>query len=357
MTIVRSTLVLLALLVSGCNGDPAALVQPTNLARHTRAESALSTTGVPIRDLGTFGGTWSAATGINAAGSVVGQIGSANGEVHAFHWTRSSFTNLTPSGATHSSAQGIDNSNSVAVLARGDAWTRAFIWADGAITDLDIPNVSYVADLSEAGDVVGWRRNGVRRDQAFQWRDGALTDLPSLGGLSSLAFAVNGQGVVAGRAENSARQYKAVVWKDGAVTDLGALVPEAGAGTGILSGAPGLNAAGDVAGFSRAPDGTTHAVLWSRGEIIDLGNFGGYFAVAFDVNERRQVVGYAIMRSTFIRKAFLWDNGRVVELGALAPGGSGFGTFAYAINNRGEIAGQANGQAVIWTYSSPKGAP
>lgn len=351
MSLIRTTSLLLTLGLAGCNADPGAPLQPANGSSFSRSESARSTTGVPIRDLGTFGGMWSSALGINAAGSVVGQVAISPSEQQAFLWTRSGFTNLAPAGAIQSHAEAIDNSTKVAVFARGDDWSRAFIWSDGAITDLDIPDVSYVADLSQAGDVVGWRWHPIRRDQAYHWRDGVLTDLPSLGGLSSLAFAVNAQGVIVGRAENTARQYKAVAWKHGVVTNLGALVPEAGGSVGIVSSARGINDAGDIAGFSRAPDGTTHAVLWSRGELIDLGNFGGYFAVAFDVNERRQVVGYTIMRDTFVRKAFLWDNGRVVELGALSPGQS---TFAYGINNRSEIVGSADDRAVIWTYSPSK---
>jgi len=42
--------------------------------------------GITITDLGTLGGNWSYAFGINDRGQVVGYGQTASGEIHAFMW-------------------------------------------------------------------------------------------------------------------------------------------------------------------------------------------------------------------------------------------------------------------------------
>lgn len=75
-----------------------------------------------------------------------------------------------------------------------------------------------------------------------------------------------------------------------------------------------------------------------RYQAIDLGFVGRSIAI----NDKRQVVGEYIVGSGFDirRHAFLWENGRFVDLGLLAHG-----TFEHAeandINNRGQIVGQS----------------
>lgn len=66
------------------------------------------------------------------------------------------------------------------------------------------------------------------------------------------------------------------------------------------------------------------------------------------INNKGQIVGVAVAKSGKGR-AVLWENGRVIDLGGNPTGG----TFAQAINERGQIVGSAdiNGHlhAVLWT--------
>ena len=150
----------------------------------------------------------------------------------------------------------------------------------------------------------------------------------------------------------------AAVWQRGTLTDLGALTP------GASSAPNGINAAGTVAGISEtgAVDPTFdfppefHAVVWKDGRIIDLGTFGGTLSYANALNDRGQVVGFALngKADAFITgssafdgecgtgdvpsqmRAFVWQEGRGLRaLGTLG----GPDSCAKFINQRGQITG------------------
>src|ERR1700693_5850001 len=60
-----------------------------------------------------------------------------------------------------------------------------------------------------------------------------------------------------------------------------------------------------------------------RWVVTDLGTLGGYYAGATAINNRGQVVGYAATMSKdrtgrYISHAFLWENGRMRDLGVSA---------------------------------------
>ena len=109
------------------------------------------------------------------------------------------------------------------------------------------------------------------------------------------------------------------------ITDLGAFP----SGNG-RSSANGLNSAGQVVGFSNvATDGTNHPFLYSNGSLLDL-NPGGGDSEAMAINDSGQVVGKN-------GDAFLYSGGVMQHLGTLG----GFTSWAYAINNSAQIAGDS----------------
>jgi probable HAF family extracellular repeat protein len=156
----------------------------------------------------------------------------------------------------------------------------------------------------------------------------------------------------------------ALLWKDGHSTDLGALSPA----DNNCSIPQGINDMGVIAGQSE--NGVidplvglieTRAVIWKDGEIIDLGTFGGNESMADSINNRGQVVGfalnsipdpYSIFDLLFLgssngtqTRAFLWEDGKMKDLGTLGgPDASAFNGF---VNERGQVAGMA------YTNSSP----
>src|SRR5262249_19263231 len=144
-----------------------------------------------------------------------------------------------------------------------------------------------------------------------------------------------------------------------ALTDLGALAE------GVSSFAVSLNAIGNIAGLSQNGlidplTGTPeqYAVLWQNGQIINLGALGGNGSVAVAINNKGQAVGAAantvsdqfslsavLGGPTFATqtRAFLWENGVMHDLGTLG----GPDSFAWFVNDGGQAAG------ISYTDSTP----
>lgn len=104
----------------------------------------------------------------------------------------------------------------------------------------------------------------------------------------------DGRGEVVGHYRTGPVGLRAFVWHDGAVTEL----PGLAAG---WSRAVAINNQGQIVGSSTGQDGRSHATLWDHGTPIDLGVWGDW-CLAWDVNERGQVVG-----TCSDSHAFLWE--------------------------------------------------
>src|SRR5215211_3543219 len=114
------------------------------------------------------------------------------------------------------------------------------------------------------------------------------------------------------------------------ITDLGTLP---GGDSFDSSTASGINDRGQIVGQSDTPSFELHAFLWEDGKMSDLGTLPGGRSRALDINDLGQVVGSSHTASGAFH-AFLWEKGKMSDLGTL-PGG-GFST-AEAINNRGQV--------------------
>jgi probable HAF family extracellular repeat protein len=143
----------------------------------------------------------------------------------------------------------------------------------------------------------------------------------------------------------------------GSSTELGALPPAsintAGAASisdnGLIVGFSGNGQLDPLTGFPEF-----EAVSFNGGGVTDLGNFGGNGSIAFSVNNRGQIAGYALNTvpdpyGSFLMgcstngcfpmgqqmRATLWDRGRLHDLGTLG----GNDAVAGIINEAGQVAG------------------
>ena len=258
---------------------------------------------------------------INERGQIVGSSEDESGEPisHAFLWQNGETTDLGSLGGKDSVAAAINDGGQIV----GTSATRA---------------------RDELG---GWIFHG------FVWQNGTMTDLGTLGGPGSAAYAINDRGQVAGVSHTEAREDHAFLWQDRKMRDLGTLRRHYLFGGQHVS-VTGINEQGEVAGSSRSGTGGIHAVVWQQGKMIDLGTLGGRNSFATAVNARGQVVGDSSTGTgrtgADVGHAFVWENGSMTDLGALGFGTDILGqvvgvgdnlqaTRASAINERGDVVG------------------
>ena len=135
------------------------------------------------------------------------------------------------------------------------------------------------------------------------------------------------------------------------ITDLGTLP---GGDSFDSSTASGINDRGQIVGQSDTPSFELHAFLWEDGKMSDLGTLpSGGFSEAEAINNLGQVVGQGDVASGAGHHAFLWEKGKMTDLGTL-PGSSL--SNALDINDRGQVVGSstlasdsAPEHAVLWT--------
>lgn len=169
-----------------------------------------------------------------------------------------------------------------------------------------------------------------------------MRDLGTFGGTASLTYGINDTGqvvILRGAGASMAAQIassRSLVWENGRVRWLGTLAGKATIGSAI-------NERGQVAGVSRVR-GVTHAFLWQNGRMRDLGAIGGELTEdrALALNDKGEVVGTRVLRDGVASqggtpRAFLWRNGKMLDLGTL--GGEFVASGAYGINERGQIVG------------------
>lgn len=360
-----------------------------SLAQGSSAASSIeNNVRYKLVDLGTFGGPLSTLVFfqpgvINRFGTVVGGADTSTPDPYA-----PTCNFFTPNCVVH----------------------HAFEWKRGVMRDLgSLPgtNSSFAWWINERGWIAGGSENGVidpiagvPEVNAVLWHNGRINNLGTLGGNQSVAFGVNSQGQVTGYATNAipdpwpfffsyGTQMRAYLWQNGRMRDLGTLggpdsgglyvndrghvsgvsftsdVPEASTGIppvepflwdgrkmlsigtlgGVWGQVLGMNNKDQVIGNSSTADGPAacliggpgcHAFLWERGRITDLGTLGGTFAIPTMLNELGDVVGAANTVNDETVRAIRWKEGAVQDLGGVDGDPC---SWAWGTNNKGQIVG------------------
>src|SRR5437588_7551488 len=214
------------------------------------------------------------ATAINARGQVVGFVKTASALQRAFLWENGVMRDLGTLGGSWSAAVAINNRGEIAGLASDSAGgTHAVLWTNGVPRDLGPayrPPYPYSSvRLSETGQVT-WSVNTPTGVRAVLWDHEQTVDLGTLGGDATYPNAINNAGRVVGTGRTGSGSYElhAFLWEKGVMRDLGTLV-------GCCSDPSDINERGQVTG-TMYYDGSLnqHAFLWD-GDLIDLGTVPG----------------------------------------------------------------------------------
>lgn len=240
-------------------------------------------------------------------------------------------TDVSIPNYSYSSSYGLNNNGQVLIYTNG----RGYIWKDYKQTQVGtLGGYTALMDINDSGIAVGTSSNSSNQNRAFMWDGTNLVDLGSLSVSSSCAWGINEKGQIVGYVGSYVSEYKAFLWEDGEMIALSTL-------GGKWNQAFGINNNGVVVGCTEDNYGKYYACLWENNQVKAIG--GDLGAQAFAVNDKKQVVGCSG------GKGFLWQNNTFTYLSNLGYGGS-----ANDINEDGLIVGWAASQptgqthAVIW---------
>jgi probable HAF family extracellular repeat protein len=269
---------------------------------------------------------------------------------------------LTSTNGFSTIALGINNSGQVVGVSylSDNVTSHAFLYSGCAMTDLGTlggggatgTTNSCATAINDNGQIAGISdiSSTTNGPDAFLYSGGTMTDL---GGIcdeynESYANGINNSGQVVGQALTDCEDGygKPFLYIGGTMTQL--IVPFWVSST-LQSGCYGINASGQIVGYSAAaiPDPNDYghiiilgnqAFLYSGGGAIDLGSLCGgpdipATSYAYGINNNGEVVGVSDTIAVGSH-AFLW-NGIMTDLGTLGSSPSA----AYGINTNGQIVG------------------
>lgn len=206
----------------------------------------------------------------------------------------------------------------------------------------------------------------------FFWQRKHWADVGSLGGSFTYASDINNSGVVTGQSDISndpdpvygLPPFHGFQWAGGFLTDFGQIF-----GSNFNYGNT-INDAGMIVGAADlAGDTGAHAIVWNQGAVQDLTPYGDLTAWGIDINNQGQAIGswgfvdpdptdgppvYTMLCPCY---AVVWQNGGAVFLNDVVPASWNL-WLGLAINDRGEILarGQYNGgqlQTVLLKPTAP----
>ncbi|MCL4523785.1 MAG: HYR domain-containing protein [Acidobacteria bacterium] len=328
-TLVRAAL--LAMVLFGC----------LTLPQDSTAQSGTPARRYRIIDLGTLGGTYSKAFGVNNKGQVVGEsLTAANMDVHAFVWkggVMSGVAGLVGGPDEFSQAVAVNNGGKVVGtfdpnVAPGDLG-QLFLY-DISTSSLSFPlSPGFAADINDGGQILASKvlPSGVLSDVII---GSAGADLGALFGLPFDGKKINAFGFVVGGPAQPPNHLNGYLYTIGFTL--------ISSGVGFYG--TDLNDANHIAGFTRVQTNffgiRTRAAQRVNGQVQVFGSFNvSGDATPAAINNLDQIVGTE--RASGARIPFLIENGVMRNINSLLPAGSGWQQLLEAndINDRGEIVG------------------
>jgi probable HAF family extracellular repeat protein len=285
----------------------------------------------------TIGGQTSSYTipnAINDAGQVVGSSTTDSGASHGFLFSHGTLKDLGVLGGktiwgmffSASGATGINAAGQIVGTSTTNQGTpksifyHAFLYVNGVMKDLGVlsgkpiggqaATSSYAAGINSAGQVVGysgWDDGYSLHAHAFLSEKGAMKDLGVLGRFTTLGFteefsratAINNVGQIVGASTTATGATHAFLYASGAMKDLGSFGAQSTPfGTFDYSSANAINSLGEAVGGTTTSTGFT-AFIYRNGHMLDLNALlppgsGWRITEATGINDQGQIVGRAL---------------------------------------------------------------
>lgn len=313
-------------------------------------------------------GVLNAAGVLNNRGQVVGGSEDASGSSAQWCiWQKGTVTALPPGPAAVNGAHGLNESGSIVGVARTPDFQNAHAYVLVGRQWVQLPglNATYsnaqAGGINNPGTIIGsvWKSlglNGSEPPLPVLWRDGKIEALPILDlGPGHIpagdTWAINDLGQIVGRSgdwfndETGAPKLPlqhATLWQGGKAIDISEN-HDYSLATDINNDSVATGVFIDYAGFPF--DFPERPFAWTEQTgLVDLGTPPGYpYAIASAINARGEIVGefaafFTEFSSPLDLRAALWKDGKVYDLNACVPAGSGWNLYsASAINARGQI--------------------
>jgi probable HAF family extracellular repeat protein len=244
----------------------------------TQARAFLWTEAKGMEDLGTLGGPDSTAVFVNQHGQVAGQsytntiINPATSvpTQDPFFWENGEMVDIGSLGGNFGTAQGMNNRGQVIGQSNlaGNQTHHAFLWDKSrGLRDLGtLPGYAGASEahwINDAGEVVGESIATLRTgSRAFLWKDGVMIDLGTVADdTCSAALSINSRGQIVGFGAADCRQedHAFLAENGGPIVDLATLVLR-GAAVTMIEGIF-INDRGEIAVRGKLSNGDEHALV------------------------------------------------------------------------------------------------
>lgn len=222
------------------------------------------------------------------------------------------------------------------------AGAHAFLSRNNTALDLgaldSFNNLSLAHDINDRFQVVG-NSNSASGDRGFIYDRGVMRDVNVFLPATTTATGINNAGYIVGSYQFTGAPPRGYLRApDGAFRAIGTL-PFADAFT--LPEA--INKRGQVVGgsgpFIRDAISVPRPFLYQDGVMRNLGSLGAAPGTANDIDDHGQVTGYSSLKRPGVVHAFLWQNGRMVDIDGRKGVGQSEGK---GINNLGHVVGTSD---------------
>jgi len=173
-----------------------------------------------------------------------------------------------------------------------------------------------------------------------------IVEIPMLGVGDTLVRRINDAGQVVGHYTEADGARRTFVWDEvNGAREIEAL-------TGYNAFVEGFNNSGQIAGRVIDPNGGESPFFWDPNDGLHSFGIAGREGLASAMNDSGQVVGWTWVAGTGQSRAFLWSrDAGMIDLGALEYD---YASHAFAVSNRGQVAGVSGG-GKVFLWSSDEG--